>query len=63
MESLKRWKAANEALRTANDDYLALPEEDQADPTRAERLITVRRDEVDAWNAHMEVVLGSLGSR
>jgi hypothetical protein len=61
-DSLTKWKAANEALRSANDDYLALPEEQRADPTRAEQLITLRRDEASAWNVHMEAVLSGLGS-
>lgn len=61
-DSYNRWKAANEALRTGNDDYLALPEEQQADPARAEGLINLRRDEASAWNDHMTVVLGGLGT-
>jgi hypothetical protein len=61
-DSLTRWKAANEALRTANDDWVGLPEEQRADPARAEQLITLRRDEASAWNVHMEAVLSGLGS-
>ncbi len=61
-DSLNRWKAANEALLTGNDDYVALPDEEQADPARAERLINLRRDEASAWNDHMKSVLGGLGS-
>jgi hypothetical protein len=61
-DSLEQWKAANEALRSANDDFLALPEEQRADPAQAEQLIARRRDEATAWNAHMEAVLAGLGS-